>query len=137
MRIRTYTELCRLPTHLERFEYLKLQGDVGGSTFGHNRYINQSFYTSIEWKRVRDHIIARDMGCDMGLEGHDLHDKIIVHHMNPMLPDDIRGGNADILDPEYLVAVSHNTHNAIHYGDSSLLPQPFVERRPGDTKLWG
>lgn len=137
MRIRSYSELRRIATFDERFEYLRLRGEVGESTFGHNRFINQRFYTSTEWKHVRNAVIRRDMGCDLGAEGYDIYDKIIVHHMNPMVPADIVGGSADILDPEFLVVTTHDTHNAIHYGlDTPHIPA-IAERTPGDTKLWG
>lgn len=136
MRIRTYSELSRLSSFEDRFEYLKLSGQVGVATFGFDRYINQSFYTSRQWRQVRDKIIARDLGLDLGADGHEIYDKVIIHHMNPMAPEDIIHGDEDILDPEYLISTSHRTHNAIHYGDSSLLPKPLVERRPGDTRLW-
>ena len=136
MRIRTYSELSRLSSFEDRFEYLKLSGQVGVATFGFDRYINQSFYTSTQWRQVRDKIIARDLGLDLGADGHEIYDRVIIHHMNPMVPEDIIHGDEDILDPEYLISTSHRTHNAIHYGDSSLLPKPLVERRPGDTRLW-
>ena len=136
MMLRTYSELRSLRTFEERFEYLKLQGSVGHSTFGFERYLNQRFYTSTQWRQTRNHIITRDLGADLGVEGYDIFDRIIVHHMNPMVPDDITHGDPDILNHEYLIATSHNTHNAIHYGDSSLLVKPVVERRPGDTRLW-
>lgn len=136
MRIRTYNELRRLDTFEERFEYLQLKGTVGSATFGFERHINQQFYRSTQWKHVRSAVIARDLGMDLGVEGYEIYDKIIIHHMNPMTPEDIEHGNADILDPRYLISTTHKTHNAIHYGDASLLARPFVERRPGDTKLW-
>lgn len=134
--IRTYRELTFYKTLEERFDYLKLGGTVGFQTFGHERYLNQRFYTSREWKQIRHHVIARDNGNDMGIDGMPVHDKIIIHHMNPMTPDDIISQRKDILDPEFLIMVSFNTHNAIHYGDRSLLPKPFTERQRGDTKLW-
>lgn len=136
MFIRTYSELIQIPTFEERYEYLKLDGSVGAPTFGFDRYLNQRFYTSSEWKRVRNNIIARDLGLDLGVEGYDIHDRIIVHHMNPMIVDDLVEFNAAVLNPEYLITTCHQTHNAIHYGDSSLLPSLPVERSPGDTKLW-
>jgi hypothetical protein len=135
-KIRSYTELSRLRTIEERFDYLRLHGSVGNSTFGFDRYMNQQFYTSSEWRRLRNHIIARDNGCDLGIEGYEVYDRIAIHHMNPMRVDDIVQGNADILDPEFLIAVAHQTHNAIHYGTGSLLPRKPIERRRGDTKLW-
>lgn len=133
---RNYTELSRLDTFEERFEYLKLNGRVSSETFGFERYLNQHFYRSTEWKRVRNRVIARDLGRDLGVEGFDLHEKIIVHHMNPMTPDDITDSMSWILDPEYLISTSLNTHNAIHYGNASNLLLPLVDRFPGDTKLW-
>lgn len=134
--IKTYSELRRLATIEERFRYLTLRGNVGESTFGFERYINQAFYRSTEWRSIRRDVIVRDNGCDLGVDGYDIHDRVIIHHMNPMTVDDVRHGNSDILNPEYLITTSHQTHNAIHYGDESLLPREFVERKPGDTKLW-
>lgn len=134
--IRTYRELTRLKSFEDRFEYLKLRGQVGKSTFGYDRYINQAFYRSSEWRRVRNLVIARDEGLDLGVTGYEIFDRPIIHHMNPMGLEDLVSGDDDILNPEYLVCVSHRTHNAIHYGDESLLPKPLVERRPGDTRLW-
>lgn len=136
MNSRSYTELSRLTGFEERFEYLKLNGHVSSETFGFERYINQHFYRSAEWKHVRNRVIARDLGCDLGVEGFDIHDKIIVHHMIPMKPDDITDALSWILDPEYLISTSLNTHNAIHYGNASNLLLPPVDRFPGDTKLW-
>lgn len=137
MRIRTYSELRRIESFKERFEYLKLNGSVGRSTFGFDRYLNQKFYTSTQWRRVRQAVIARDLGMDLGVDGYEIHDKIIIHHMNPIQVEDLNQDMPEILDPEYLITTTHNTHNAIHYGDASKLAQPLVERRPGDTKLWG
>lgn len=136
MIIRTYSELSRIDSFEERFEYLNLKGVVGEQTFGSERWINQQFYRSREWKQARNHVIVRDNGCDMGLDGYETNKTLIVHHMNPMVADDIVHNNADIFDPEFLISVTLDTHNAIHYGDFSLLPQPFVERRPGDTIFW-
>lgn len=136
MTIKTHKELSRLQTFEERFEYLKLKSYVGRDTFGYDRYLNQRFYRSAEWRNIRQHIIARDLGCDLGVEGYEIHDRIIIHHMNPILPDDIIYANEDIINPEYLITTTHLTHNAIHYGDPSLIPYQHVERRPGDTKLW-
>lgn len=133
---RSYTGLLARNTFLSRFRYLVLGGRVGEETFGFERFLNQSFYASREWKQTRDHVIIRDDGCDLGVPGHEIHDKVFVHHMNPIQANDLIHFNEDILDPEYLICVSFNTHNAIHYGDESRLPQPFVERRPGDTVLW-
>lgn len=134
--IRTYTELIQYSTLEERFEYLKLRGSVAHETFGTERYLNQEFYRSRAWKLARRDVIARDLGCDLGVQGFDIHDKIIIHHMNPMTVDNIIHGDEDILNPEYLISTTHNTHNAIHYGDASLLPRALVERAPGDTRLW-
>lgn len=133
---RTYAELRRLSTFEDRFEYLRLGGAVGRATFGFERYVNQSFYRSAEWKRVRHQVIARDFGLDLGVDGHEIHDRIIIHHMNPMSVDEIENGEGHILDPNFLITTTHRTHNAIHYGDYSLLPKPLVERLPGDTRLW-
>lgn len=133
---RCYRELSRIPTFNERFEYLKLSGVVGEDTFGFDRYMNQILYTSSKWKRLRNQIIVRDNGCDLGLEGYDIPDKIIVHHMNPVSVQDLEEFSEDVFNPEYLICVSAITHNAIHYGDKSLLPQMPVERRPGDTCPW-
>ena len=136
MTTRTYSELARIDDFEDRFRYLMLRGGVGETTFGFDRHINQLFYRSAEWKRVRQHVIARDLGCDLGVEGYDIHDRILIHHLNPMRVDDIVHGDDSILDPEFLISTTHNTHNAIHYGDESLLSQPFVERSFGDTRLW-
>lgn len=134
--LRTYTELIRLDSFEDRYEYLRIKGRVGETTFGFERYLNQRFYTSIEWKQVRQHVIARDLGLDLGVEDHPIHDKIIIHHMNPMAPDDILHNDSDILDPEFLICTSHNTHNAIHYGNKDLLPKTYIPRFSGDTNLW-
>lgn len=136
MRIRTVSELKSLETFEERFRYLSLKGQVGASTFGFDRYINQAFYRSSQWKHIRTQIIARDLGCDLGISGRDIHERAIIHHLNPMSANDIIDGDDSILNPEYLVMTKHQTHNAIHYGDESLLPRAFVERKRGDTKLW-
>lgn len=135
-RIKTYSELRRLDTLEERFKYLALSGRVGETTFGFDRYMNQMFYTSREWRQVRQKIILRDNGCDLGIEGYEIHKTPTIHHLNPMTVADIRDSNPDILDPEFLITTTLLTHNAIHYGDEKLLPQLIVERRPGDTKLW-
>jgi hypothetical protein len=136
MRIRSYSELRRLKTLEDRFNYLALAGRVGRSTFGFDRWMNQLFYTSSEWRHIRSDVIARDLGCDLGVEDHDIYQRPYIHHMNPLTLEDIRNGGPDLLDPEYLITTTHRTHNAIHYGDARLLPRPHVERRPGDTKLW-
>jgi hypothetical protein len=134
--IRTYSELRRLDTLQERFKYLMLKGRVGDMTFGFDRYINQRFYTSSQWRHVRSYIITRDLGCDLGVEGFDIHSNLFIHHMNPMTLNDIVSGDDSILDPEFLITTTLVTHNAIHYGDERQLTQVLVERRPGDTKLW-
>lgn len=136
MRTRSYRELRRLETFVERFEYLSLRGEVGASTFGFDRYLNQGFYTSTEWKQTRQRVIARDLGLDLGIEGHEIYDKIIIHHLNPMTPDLIVHGDGSILDLDNLITTTHSTHNAIHYGDASLLPREPTPRHHGDTKLW-
>lgn len=136
MRLRSYRELRHISSFEERFEYLKIGGSVGASTFGFERWINQDFYRSREWRNVRNDVIARDLGLDLGVEGYEIYDRVIIHHMNPMTVDDIEHNAETILDPEFLITTSHRTHNAIHYGDSSLLMKPFVERRPGDTVPW-
>lgn len=134
--LKSYSELIKLSSFEDRYEYLRLHGGVGRSTFGFDRYLNQRFYTSYEWKNLRNHIIVRDQGRDLGVEGYDIHGQILIHHMNPVTPDDILHRELSLLDPEFLITTTHRTHNAIHYGDKSLLPQPVVERRKGDTKLW-
>lgn len=136
MTIRTYSELKRIDTFLGRYRYLALQGRTGTATFGFDRHVNQHFYRSTEWRQIRQHVIARDLGCDLGVEDHEIFDKILIHHMNPMTAGDIVEGNEAILDPEFLICTTHKTHNAIHFGDESQLPKLQVERRPGDTKLW-
>ena len=136
MNKKTYSNLNRIETFEDKFEYLKLGGSVGHSTFGFDRYINQTFYQSFQWKSVRDYVIIRDKGCDLGVEGYEIHSKLLVHHMVPLTMEDITSGNAWITDPEYLITTTHNTHNAIHYGDKRLLITPLQPRMPGDTKLW-
>ena len=134
--IRTYSELITIPTFLARYEYLKLNGQVGKEAFGFDRYLNQQFYHSDEWRSIRDLIITRDLGCDLGLEGYEIHGRIYIHHMNPITVKDIRDYTDYLIDPEYLICTTHNTHNAIHYGDSSLLISDPVERTPFDTCPW-
>ena len=135
-KIRSYRELRRLETFFDRFEYLSLKGTVGQDTFGFDRWINQRFYRSYEWKRARNHVIVRDNGCDLGVEGHEIYTDLLVHHMNPISMQDIQHGEEWILDPNYLITTSLQTHNAIHFGDESLLPRGPIVRQPGDTKLW-
>lgn len=133
---KTYRELRRLETFEERFDYLKLGGQVGRETFGFDRWVNQRFYTSREWQIVREHVIVRDNGCDLGVPGYEINSQLLIHHINPLTPSDLFNGEDWVLDPEFLITTSKRTHNAIHYGDRSLLPQPVVERVPGDTRLW-
>lgn len=133
---RSYSELRRIATFEERYRYLALRGQVGQSTFGFDRYMNQGFYTSREWRNARDGIIIRDNGCDLGIEGYEIHRGLFIHHLNPITPAQIEAGDPALLDPNNLITVTHNTHNAIHYGDERMLPKPPVERRAGDTKLW-
>ena len=136
MRIKTYSELIALPTFEERFEYLQLKGTVGQETFGFDRYLNQILYSSKEWKHLRNKIIVRDNGCDLALEGFEIYGRILIHHINPITIDDAIKRRETIFDPENLVCVTHNTHNAIHYGDKSLLITGPVERRANDTCPW-
>ena len=136
MIIRTYSELIKLPTFEERYEYLKLDGKVGEETFGFDRYINQEFYRSNEWLKVRDFVIVRDGGCDLAIEDREIVGKILVHHMNPITIDDVLNRSEFLLDPEYLISTIKNTHDAIHYGDSSLLITAPIERRKNDTCPW-
>lgn len=133
---KTYSELVKRNDFLARYEYLKIGGELGQATFGYDRPINQEFYHSYAWKSIRDFVIVRDQGRDLGVLGYEIHDKILVHHMNPIRSNDLVNFNESILDPEFLICVSHRTHNAIHYGDQNQLPRALVERIPGDTKLW-
>lgn len=134
--IKTYSELITLPTFEERFRYLKLGGKVGEDTFGFDRYLNQVFYRSAKWKEIRDYVIIRDNGCDLGIEGHEIHQRILVHHMNPITKEDILRESEFLLDPEYMICTIKNTHDAIHYGDESLLITAPIERRKNDTCPW-
>ncbi len=136
MRSRSYDELRCLETFEERYEYLRLGGEVGHATFGFDRWINQQFYGTRDWERARNIVITRDLGCDLGIAGYDIHHGLLVHHMNPITREDILNREGWILDPEFLITTTLKTHNAIHYGDRSLLPRPFVPRFPGDTRLW-
>lgn len=133
---RTYLELREYYTFEERFRYLSLQGQVGRSTFGFDRYINQGFYKSREWRQLRHHIIARDNACDLGVEGYEIHSRLLVHHMNPIAAEDIAHGEDILFNPNYLITTTHRTHNAIHYGDERQLAKPYVPRSRGDTRLW-
>ena len=134
--IRTYTELSRLPSFEERYRYLRLTGQVGKETFGFDRYLNQVFYRSQRWKRIRDEVILRDNGCDLGVECYEIHGRIIIHHMNPITLEDIERESIYLLDPEFLICTVHNTHNAIHYGDENLLITAPIERTKYDTCPW-
>ena len=136
MSIRTYSELITLPTFKERYEYLKLNGRVGEETFGFDRYLNQAFYKSEEWRAVRDYVIVRDNGCDLGIEGHEIFGKILIHHMNPISKRDILDRSDLLLSPEYLICTIKNTHHAIHFGDENLLIVAPIERRKNDTCPW-
>lgn len=134
--IRTYSELIKLKTFKDRFEYLKLDGIVGEETFGFDRYMNQIFYKSREWTSVRRAVIIRDNGCDLGVEGYEIHGQILIHHMNPINLSDIVHKTDELLNPDYLITTVLSTHNAIHYGDASLLPALPIERRANDTCPW-
>lgn len=134
--IRTYSELITLPTFEERYRYLRLGGKVGDETFGFDRYLNQIFYKTEEWLRLRDYVIIRDNGCDLGIEGREIHGRILVHHMNPITKDDILRRSEYLLNPEYLICTVKRTHDAIHYGDDSLLFKEPVMRTKNDTCPW-
>lgn len=136
MRTRTYRELSRFEIFEDRYDYLRLDGRVGRDTFGFDRYLNQGFYRSAEWKQVRHHVISRDLGCDLGVEGYDINDRIYIHHMNPLTKKQVLHGDMVALDPEFLISCTMRTHNAIHYGERDSLLRLPLERRPGDTKLW-
>ena len=131
-----YSELTTIPTYEERFKYLQLKGAVGDDTFGYDRYLNQILYNSPEWKRLRNQIIIRDNGRDLGCEGYEIYGRILIHHMNPITVEDIVSRDPIVFDPENLICVSHNTHNAIHYGDENLLTRNPIERRINDTCPW-
>ena len=134
--IKTYSELITIPTFEGRYEYLKLGGQVGVETFGFDRYLNQAFYKSDEWLSVRDYIIARDNGCDMGVEGYEIYGRILIHHMNPITKEDILQRSKFLLDPEYLITTVKRTHDAIHYGNDSIIFEAPIERRKNDTCPW-
>jgi hypothetical protein len=135
-RSRSYSELRRLETLEERYRYLALKGSLGWETFGFDRWVNQRFYKSSEWLGARYETIVRDNGCDLGIEGYEIHSGLIVHHMNPITLEDLEEGAEWIIDPEFLICTSLRTHNAIHYGDESLLPRGPIVRQAGDTRLW-
>ena len=134
--IRTYSELISYDNFLDRYRYLKLSGEVGLDTFGLDRYLNQTLYRSYKWRMVRDKVIVRDNACDLGMNGYDIFGKVIVHHINPLTLEQIEDDDPIIYDPEFLICVSHITHNAIHYGDENLLPRLPIERMPNDTCPW-
>lgn len=136
MNIKCYSELSRLSTFEERYSYLQLKGSVGADTFGFDRYLNQIFYRSKEWKVVRDLVIIRDNGCDLGVLGYEIHGRILIHHLNPISVEDIERRTSILLDPEYLICTTHNTHNAIHYGDEGLLSRAPIQRTKYDTCPW-
>ena len=136
MKVKCYTELSRLTTFEERYSYLRLDGVVGKETFGFERYLNQVFYRSKEWKTVRDLVIIRDCGCDLGVPGYEIHGHILIHHLNPISVEDIERRTLTLLNPEYLICTTHNTHNAIHYGDADLLIKGPIQRTKNDTCPW-
>ena len=136
MNIRTYSELIKLPTFEERYAYLRLGGRVGEATFGFDRYLNQMFYKSDEWLAIRDKVIVRDNGCDLGIEGREIESSILIHHMNPISKKDILERSDFLLNPKYLICTIKNTHDAIHYGDENLLIKDPIERRKNDTCPW-
>lgn len=134
--IKTYSELVSFPTFLERYEYLKLNSRIGDETFGYDRYLNQMFYKSKEWLKVRSDVILRDCGCDLGIKDREILGKVLIHHLNPISLKDIDDRNPMILDMENLICVSHTTHNAIHYGNEQLVKHDLVIRKPNDTCPW-
>jgi hypothetical protein len=135
-KFRCYRELRRLETFEERFEYLNLRGQVGADTFGFDRWINQQFYASREWRSVRQAVILRDNGCDLGISGREIHEDLLIHHMNPVTKDQLMHNAAEALDIEFLICTTKMTHNAIHYGTSNSLRSLPADRKPGDTRLW-
>lgn len=134
--LRTYSELIRISTFEERYNYLRLHGQIGADTFGFERYLNQRFYNSAEWKSVRDKVIVRDKCCDLGMEGFEIYTRPIIHHLNPITVDDISEATDILLNPEYLITTTLNTHNAIHYGNLDCQSLRPVERKPNDTCPW-
>ncbi len=136
MILRTYSELIQIPTFKERYEYLRIDGVVGADTFGFDRWLNQKFYRSTEWKRIRNQVILRDNACDLGVDGYDIYGRIIIHHMNPITMVDLVGATDYLINPEFLICTTHDTHNAIHYGDAELLQTDPIERKPNDTCPW-
>lgn len=136
MNCRSYKDLIKLKTFEERFEYLKLSARIGEETFGFNRYLNQKFYSSSEWKRFRNKVILRDNGCDLAIEGRDIPTRIEIHHINPISIEDVENGSENLFDMENVICTSPLTHKAIHYGDASILPKDIIERKPNDTCPW-
>lgn len=136
MKTRSYKELNRLITFKKRFDYLKLKSRIGESTFGFDRWLNQAIYHSAEWRDIRERVIIRDNGCDLGVPNYEITDQIFVHHINPVTKDELIGGDPIVFDLDNLICTSRRTHRAIHFGDESLLPKPLVDRRHGDTTLW-
>ena len=134
--IRTYSELSTITSFKDRFRYLKLDGAVGEATFGFDRYLNQLFYRSQRWRKIRDEVIVRDCGCDLGIEGYEIYKYAMIHHMNPITAKDIQDESEYLLNPEYLITTTQQTHNAIHYGNEDLLPTMPVERTQNDTCPW-
>lgn len=134
--MKTYSELIKLTTFDERYKYLKFNGIVGDETFGFDRYLNQRFYKLREWQAVRDYVITRDNGCDLGIPGREIYGPLIVHHMNPISVLDILERKEIVLNPEFLITTVHSTHNAIHYGNNQSIIQDFIERSPNDTCPW-
>lgn len=134
--IRTYSELINIPTFEERLQYLRLYGNVGEDTFGFDRYLNQIFYSSPEWKKVRQYVITRDMGCDLGIDGYEISGKILIHHMNPLSKEDILNKTEFLLNPEYLICTSYDTHQFIHYGNRELVNRDPIIRTKNDTCPW-
>lgn len=135
-KIKTYSELILLPTFEERFEYLRLDGIVGEDTFGFDRYLNQLFYRSYEWRKIRDYVIVRDNACDLAVDGYEIYERVLIHHMNPVRARDIEERSDLLLNPEYLICTTHNTHNAIHYGDENLICKGPIIRTKHDTCPW-
>ena len=134
--IRTYSELINIPTFEERLQYLRLYGNVGEDTFGFDRYLNQIFYSSPEWKKVRQYVITRDMGCDLGIDGYEISGKILIHHMNPLSKEDILNKTEFLLNSEYLICTSYDTHQFIHYGNRELVNRDPIIRTKNDTCPW-
>lgn len=134
--IKRYSELKKLKTFKERYDYLRLKGMVGEDTFGYDRYLNQMLYTSKKWLNIRDKVIIRDLGCDLAIADYEIHGRIIVHHMNPITIEDIEEERDEVFNPEFLICTTHDTHNAIHFGNESLLPRLPIVRKRNDTAPW-